>query len=135
MHFQNRLLATQGRAPSQLKEFCLIKEDDAPKGYIVNECAINEMERIAQAAHLKRDFKIIQPTFFSDDQNLLDQNLTALSSKFPALDILSSGVSLNATSSHSQGSSGVGSYPSFDSNISHTSLPDNYMSRYYFIFY
>ena len=69
--------------PGGLKEFCLIKQDDAPKGYIVNECAIMEMERIAQAAHLKRDFKILQPTFFSDDQNAHDLSLNTLSSHFP----------------------------------------------------
>ena len=121
-----------------MNELSILSQDATPEGFIVNDEAHNEMMHIGRAAHLKHDFKIFQPTFFTfgkSDENIAKPHVqsTAL---IPGLndlekDALSSLISLASSLSvpGSYGSSGLGSSRSVDSNISQSSVPSTSGSR------
>ena len=121
----------------ELREYCILSEDKAPQGYILNNQARHEMERIAEAAHFQKHFKILQPTFFSvqnHDVTLAENILSTINSRTinpPSIPSYPSGLSVDSQFAQSQCSSGspLGSFTSFDSNISQSSLPGTSSAR------
>ena len=118
-----------------MKEFCLLSEDKAQQGYVLNEAAINEMEHIAEAAHMKENFRIVQPSFFSapkHDHNLTDNILSTpktLATSINSVENVFPSFGLHSSYSTSHISSGVGSFRSVDSNISDNSHRGSVMGR------
>ena len=109
-----------------MKEVNIFAERRPPIGYILNSEAISEMNRIAEAGHLNPNFTISHRSVHGYRQNspgysvplgpMLGQNLPP-------------NTSLNSVGSSSQGSFGLGSAHSFDSNRSHGSDPTLAMHR------
>ena len=48
-----------------VKEICLLFEDAPPEPLIINVQALQEILRIARAAHFQNEFTIVQPAFFA----------------------------------------------------------------------
>ena len=112
-----------------MKEMNIIFDDCVPEGFIVNEEARNEMLRIGRAAHMKQDFTIFQPTFFSVRKHghvpqARNNPTFDLPQNYPFM------AGLGLQSSSSQGSSLFGSSRSVDSNISQSSVPSTSGRRY-----
>ena len=124
--------------PFELKEINLLLEDSGPEGYIINELAIAEMQRIARAAHMKKNFTVLQPTFFSTSNEEhkfpVPSNILTCPNYFPTQlpqhDQIASLLSLQSTTSGSSYSTSVlASNASLDSGVSQGSLPGSYGYR------
>ena len=121
-----------------LREMNMLLEDSAPEGYIINDLALCEIQRIARAAHMQKSFTLLQPSFFGVSTELhkhpIPTNILTAPNYFqtpnPQTGHIGSSFSIPSTSSGSYSTSALASNASLDSNISASSLPANTSNRY-----
>ena len=104
----------------------ILFEDKPPEGYILNDEARSEMERIAKAGHMNPGFVIPEPTFFGIRNEQPDPSVQRNLRSTPTTPFVSAYSDHGSFSSvHSSSgpydSSFAGSSRSVDSNISHCS--------------
>ena len=114
---------------TELREMCMLMEDDDPEGFVVNHSVINKIKRIARAAHMNHEFTILQHSFFGHKPSSESIPRTLLSNgdiihgnliQHHSVSSVSSEISLNSSNlEHSH----LGSFRSVDSNISQSSVP------------
>ena len=123
----------------ELKEVNLLLEDSGPEGYIINDLAIAEMQRIARAAHMNKTFTVVQPTFFSiskDEHKFqIPTNIITSPNYFPTQQPEQNqvasmfGFPSSSTGSSSYSRSALASTSSLDSTYSQGSLPGSGVNR------
>ena len=104
----------------------MLMQDADPEGFVLNDSALTEIQRIARAAHMDEDFTILQHSFFGRKLSTESIPRTLLSNgqilhghliKHGSVSSSISGNSSNSYLSH------VASSRSVDSNISQASVP------------